>query len=116
MKTEALSFWHRVNGAFLLALHNFVDGDFAALFNGYDFVDGLESGQGDINYVVAGAEHELSGGVFLEQAIVDRDLRALGLGPDAHGAHAGGAVASAASEHLLEFADAADFFRVTESA
>src|SRR5258706_12926593 len=60
----------------------------------------LVTGHGDVNDVSAGIQVEVERRGLIQYAVVDRDLRALRLGLDAHNAHAGSV---ASPEHLLEF-------------
>src|ERR1700678_1621462 len=67
----------------LLVLQDLINYSFAAFIHGNDFVDGRIAGEGDIDDVVTGIEHEINGRSFIEHVLVYSDLRTFGLGFDA---------------------------------
>lgn len=97
----------------LLALHDFVDDDFAASVDADDFVDGRVAGHGDVDDVVAGIEQHVHRRIFLEHVLVHRDLSAFGLGVDAERAHA---LRFLAAKQLFHFAGSAHVIDIAERA
>jgi hypothetical protein len=64
----------------LLRLHDFVDHYLAALVGSDDFVDGSVSAERNVDHIVAGIEGYVDWRTFIQHALIDGDLGALGLG------------------------------------
>src|SRR5438309_4500715 len=78
----------RSPGPELLPLHCFIQCELAAFFYGNHAMNILVSRHSDVDDIVSRIQIELQRRRFIQNAIIDRNLRALGLSLDVHSTHA----------------------------
>src|SRR6202161_2478788 len=101
----------RPSSIILFAVEAFFDCDFAVFLYGDDFMNALKSRQRDVEHVVARIEVQVYRGIFIKNAVIDRDLSALGRRFDADCAHSGSVTVA---KELLELAAHFDVIGVAQ--